>query len=396
MNMVRCMLFGMQVPHRFWPEAAQYAVHILNRCPTMILGEVTPSEKWSQHKPSVEHLRVFGCVTFALIPYERRTKLDEKSIKCVIFGVSKESKAYRLYNPVTKKIIISKDVKFDESKKWDWEGKAEEEKPIEVAGEEEERGNDDEEEQADSIANEEERNDDEPQEEQTVQPRETEREETSRSRAGRSVLKPAWMRDYVVEGKGLFMEGEEEELESWVLVYASDEDPEKFEEAVKEEKWRKAMEVEIKSIEDNETWELVSLPNGAKVIGVKWVYKTKLNEKGEVDKYKARLVAKGFHQTHGVDFEVFAPVARWDTIRLIIAIAAQRRWKVLQLDVKSAFLHGELEEDVYIEQPRGFELKENGEKVYKLRKALYGLRQVPRAWYSRIEGYFESKGFTKC
>ena len=124
MNMVRCMLFGMQVPHRFWPEAAQYAVHILNRCPTMILGEVTPSEKWSQHKPSVEHLRVFGCVTFALIPYERRTKLDEKSIKCVIFGVSKESKAYRLYNPVTKKIIISKDVKFDESKKWDWEGKA--------------------------------------------------------------------------------------------------------------------------------------------------------------------------------------------------------------------------------------------------------------------------------
>ena len=194
------------------------------------------------------------------------------------------------------------------------------------------------------------------------------------------------------------MEGEEEEeLESWVLVYASDEDPEKFEEAVKEEKWRKAMEVEIKSIEDNETWELVSLPNGAKVIGVKWVYKTKLNEKGEVDKYKARLVAKGFHQTHGVDFhEVFSPVARWDTIRLIIAIAAQRRWKVLQLDVKSAFLHGELKEDVYIEQPRGFELKENGEKVYKLRKALYGLRQAPRAWYSRIEGYFESKGFTKC
>lgn len=307
-----CMLFGMQVPHRFWAEAAQYALHILNRCPTVILGEITPSEKWSQHKPSVEHLRVFGCVAFALIPYERRTKLEEKSIKGVMFGVSKESKAYRLYNPDTKKLIISRDVTFDESKQWDWE-KAEEEKLIEVAGEEVEKDNADEEadeeEQNAPAANEEEGNNDE---EQIVQPRETERGEVSRSRAGRNVLKPAWMRDYVCEGKWLFME-EEEELDSWILVYASDDDPEKFEEAVNEEKWRKAMEVEIKSIEDNETWELVSLPNGAKVIGVKWVYKTKLNEKGEVDKYKARLVAKGFHQTHGVDFhEVFAPVARWE------------------------------------------------------------------------------------
>lgn len=93
---------------------------------------------------------------------------------------------------------------------------------------------------------------------------------------------------------------------------------------------------------------------------------------------------------------VFAPVARWDTIRLILALAAQRRWKVLHLDVKSVFLHGELDEDVYVEQPRGFEVEEDSGKVYKLRKALYGLRQEPRAWYSRIEVYFMSKGFRRC
>lgn len=89
MNMVRCMLSGMKVPLRFWPEATQYPVHILNRCPTLILGDVTPSEKWSKHKPAVDHLKVFGCTAYALIPYEKRTKLEEKSIPCVLFGVSR-------------------------------------------------------------------------------------------------------------------------------------------------------------------------------------------------------------------------------------------------------------------------------------------------------------------
>lgn len=122
-----------------------------------------------------------------------------------------------------------------------------------------------------------------------------------------------------------------------MAMFVEEDDTVKFEEAVKLDKWRKAMESEIESIEENKTWELVELPENAKVIGVKWVFKTKLNEKGEVDKFKARLVAKGFHQTYGVDFqEVFAPVARWDTIRLVLGVAAQRGWSVFQLDVKSA------------------------------------------------------------
>ena len=113
-----------------------------------------------------------------------------------------------------------------------------------------------------------------------------------------------------------------------------------------------------------------------------------------MDKCKARLVVKRYSQRYGIDYsEVFAPMARWDTIRLILALAAQKGWIVFQLDVKSAFLHGELKEAVYVEQLEGYVHKGEEHKVLKLKKALYGLKQAPRAWYSRIEGFFIKKGF---
>lgn len=157
-------------------------------------------------------------------------------------------------------------------------------------------------------------------------------------------------------------------------VFSTNNDPVSYEEAIKHEEWRRAMDQEINSIERNDTWELTSLPSGAKKIGVNWVYKTKLNEKGKVEKYKARLVAKGYSQQYGIDYnDVFAPVARY-IIRTILSLAACRNWRVYQLDVKSAFLHGELLEDVYVEQPMGY-LKGTNSDVYKLKKALYGLKQ---------------------
>ncbi|CAH9103236.1 unnamed protein product [Cuscuta epithymum] len=157
------------------------------------------------------------------------------------------------------------------------------------------------------------------------------------------------------------------------------------------------MDDEIKSIVKNKTWELATLPSNHKAIGVKWVFKIKKNAKGEVEKYKARLVAKGYAQRHGVDYEeVFAPVARLETIRLIIALAAHNKWKIHQMDVKSAFLNGFLEEEVYIEQPEGYKVKGQEDKVLRLRKALYGLKQAPRAWNSRIDQYFQANGFMKC
>ncbi|KAH9697084.1 hypothetical protein KPL71_023464 [Citrus sinensis] len=174
-------------------------------------------------------------------------------------------------------------------------------------------------------------------------------------------------------------------------------EPVNFQEAALDKKWRIAMDEEIKAIVKNDTWELTTLPKGHKAIGVKWVYKTKRNAKGEIERHKAKLVAKGYSQKAGIDYdEVFVPVAILETIRLITSLAAQNKWRIFQMDVKSAFLNGFLEEEVYIEQPLGYVVKGHEDKVLRLKKALYGLKQAPRAWNSRIDKYFQEKGFIKC
>jgi hypothetical protein len=156
------------------------------------------------------------------------------------------------------------------------------------------------------------------------------------------------------------------------------------------------MDEELVSIRDNNTWKLVDLPNGQKAIGLKWVYKIKKDAEGNLVKHKARLVAKGYVQEQGVDFEeVFAPVARMESVRLIIALAAQESWKLHHMDVKSAFLNGELEEEVYVKQPPGFVKRGEEHKVLKLHKALYGLRQAPRAWNIKLDRTLISLGFEK-
>ncbi|KAG8486045.1 hypothetical protein CXB51_019337 [Gossypium anomalum] len=149
-------------------------------------------------------------------------------------------------------------------------------------------------------------------------------------------------------------------------------------------------------IEKNQTWELVPRPDKRKVIGVKWVYRAKQNTDGSLNKLKSRLVVKGFSQKYGLDYmETFALVARLDTIRLLVAIAAQMGWKIHQLDVKLAFLNGFLEEEIYVEQPEGFKVPHKEDMVYRLKKALYGLKQAPRAWYSRIDSYLIGLGFER-
>ncbi|KAD4586296.1 hypothetical protein E3N88_23897 [Mikania micrantha] len=176
-----------------------------------------------------------------------------------------------------------------------------------------------------------------------------------------------------------------------------DDEPTSFEEAVTYKEWKEAMEAELSSIEKNSTWSLTDLPVGQKAIGLKWVFKLKKDANGHVTKCKARLVAKGYVQRKGIDFEeVYAPVARMETIRLLLAIASREGWLVHHLDVKSAFLNGELQEEVYVKQPEGFEIKGKENKVYKLTKALYGLRQAPRAWNARLDKVLKEIGFDKC
>lgn len=154
---------------------------------------------------------------------------------------------------------------------------------------------------------------------------------------------------------------------------------------------------EMCSIQRNETWEMVDRPTDKKVIGFKWGFKTKFQANGEVLKLKARIVAKG-NATHqlGVDVEdVFAPIARMETVRFLFTLATQRGWCLYHLDIKSTFLNGEIAEEVFVEQPVGFEIETKKHMVYKLYKALYGLKQAPRAWYSRIDKLFCDAGIQK-
>ena len=162
---------------------------------------------------------------------------------------------------------------------------------------------------------------------------------------------------------------ETQEIDEDEVYLFTGEEPTSFITAMKEEVWIRAMKEEIEAIEKNSTWELVKLPEKCKSIGVKWIYKIKRDNSEEITRYKFRLVAKGFSQVRGVDFdEVFSPVARAESIRIIIAMAAQFRWKLHHLDVKSAFINGYIEEDIYVDQPEGFIEAGKESYVLKLKK----------------------------
>ena len=172
--------------------------------------------------------------------------------------------------------------------------------------------------------------------------------------------------------------------------------PKTVSEALEHPGWQKAMIEEMNALEANGTWELVTLPAGKRAIGCKWVFTTKLNPDGTLARLKARLVAKGFAQTYGVDYsDTFSPVAKMTSVRLFISLAATHNWHLHQLDIKNAFLHGDLHEEVYMEQPPGFVAQGEYEKVFRLQKALYGLKQSPRAWFGRFSQTLEQFGLRK-
>eukprot|EP00253_Pinus_taeda_P025748 PITA_25748 len=156
------------------------------------------------------------------------------------------------------------------------------------------------------------------------------------------------------------------------------------------------MDDELEQIEKRNTWELIPRPNDKNVIGTKWIFKNKLNENGEVVRNKARVVCKGYAQREGIDFEeTFALVARLEAIKMFLALSSFQKFEVFQMDVKSSFLNGDLEEEVYTEQLDGFILGNDPKLVCRIKKALYGLKQAPRSWYYRLDKYLHQQGFSK-
>lgn len=191
--------------------------------------------------------------------------------------------------------------------------------------------------------------------------------------------------------------------QSYVLAVSSNpQEPQSFFQAAKDPLWRKAMDKEIQALEQNHTWELISLPLGKTPIGCKWVYRIKLKSDGTVDRYKARLVAKGYTQREGFDFiETFSPVAKTVSVRVILALAVARSWPLHQLDINNAFLHGDLVEEVYMSLPSSFHSKggcltsasSSTPTVCKLVKSLYGLRQASRQWSTKVSSTIQQLGF---
>ena len=182
--------------------------------------------------------------------------------------------------------------------------------------------------------------------------------------------------------------------ESFVNQISAVSVPNKVQDALGDPKWRKAMDEEMEALQKNNTWELVSLPHEKKAVGCRWVFTVKHNPDGSVSRYKARLVAKGFTQTYGIDYdETFAPVAKMNTIRVLLSLAANLNWPLKQFDVKNAFLHGELVEEVYMDLPPGYKTAPSGNFVCRLRKSLYGLKQSPRAWFGRFSQFMRKIGY---
>jgi hypothetical protein len=175
--------------------------------------------------------------------------------------------------------------------------------------------------------------------------------------------------------------------------FVSSIEPHRVEEALQDSDWVMAMQEELNNFTRNEVWHLVPCPN-QNVVGTKWVFRNKQDEHGVVTRNKARLVAKGYSQVEGLDFgETYAPIARLESIRILLAYATYHGFKLYQMDVKSAFLNGPIKEEVYVEQPPGFKDSEYPNHVYKLSKALYGLKQAPRAWYECLRDFLITNGF---
>lgn len=172
-------------------------------------------------------------------------------------------------------------------------------------------------------------------------------------------------------------------------------EPTHYHEAARDTNWKEAMNKEIEALENNGTWKIVQLPNGKKPIGCKWIYKVKYKADGTIERYKARLVAQGFTQVEGVDYhETYAPVAKMTSVRCLLTVALAKNWSIEQLDVNNAFLHGDLEEEVYMRVPQGFERKGEN-RVCKLLKSIYGLKQASRNWFAKLTQFLIRYGFVQ-
>ncbi|UYV75490.1 hypothetical protein LAZ67_13000394 [Cordylochernes scorpioides] len=378
LDITRSCLHSADLPQRFWAEAVNTAAYIRNKCYNSALGDKVPDELWSSRKPSVRHLKAFGCLAYSHIPTERRKKLDNRANRCILVGYSSQTKGYRLWCPETQHVIQTKHVKFDESKiglKWTKvEDEPERYNHIWIEPDNQLEGDIDLKPEAER-----ERNDDTSDQDLVG----VNNDDIVQTRPKRIVRNP-----YGRAGKP------KAELHFLDII-----EPTTFEQAINSKEapyWRRAMKDELRSLEDRNTWTLSDLPLGKRPISSRWVFKIKTNSKGDVERFKARLVARGFSQKRNVDFfETYSPAINFSVIRMIFALTINKNWYNRHLDVDNAYLYGELNEEIYMSPPDGSNDEKCEGKVLKLNRPIYGLRQSGLEWYCTLDKALEDIGFRR-
>ncbi|WVY93382.1 hypothetical protein V8G54_032470 [Vigna mungo] len=399
----RTLLIHGQVPSRFWGDAVLTACYLINRMPSSVLDNKIPhSVLFPQDPLHPLPLKVFGSTCFVHDFSPGLDKLSPRSHKCVFLGFPRSQKGYKCFSPSLNRHFISADVTFDESSFYFSQLSSSYVPPpttvdIPIVCD-----------PLDSHS---------PQDRPSTPPLQV---YSRRNRLPHdsppvpppvSPPTPANESDLPIALRKGIRSTRNPSPHYTVLSYhrlspsfytclssiSSVSIPKSVGDALSHPGWRQAMLDELSALQKSGTWELVQLPSGKSVVGCRWVYAIKVGPDGTIDRLKARLVAKGYTQIFGLDYgDTFSPVAKMTSVRLFIAMAALRQWPLYQLDVKNAFLNGDLHEEIYMEQPPGFVAQgESSGLVCRLRKSLYGLKQSPRAWFGKFSGVVQQFGMTR-
>lgn len=418
LNIARALLFQSCLLKSFWSYVVLHATYLMNRVPSTALQDRTPYEVLHGSLPDLSQLRVFGCSCFASTLQAHKSKFDSRSRKGVFLGYRPGMKGYTIYDMHTHAIFVSRHVTFHEMvfpykdgsqpfNKWQYLEQTAPStnhsspplNPLPSTSTPDNLIRTSSSNQSDpatdsdiahpgqsdptNLSN-------QPDPPPSLPPATTPIFPTSTRKSTKPTHRPAYLHDYHCHTTIKYPISDyisytnlSPSHRSFALSLTTMTEPSCYTEAKKHQCWREAMKLELDALDANKTWCIVDLPPGIVPIGNKWVYKIKRKADGSIERFKAHLVAKGYTQTKGLDyFDTFSPVAKLTTVRLLLALASIHKWHVHQLDVNNAFLHGELQEDVYMVIPQGVPSSPN--KVCKLLKSLYGLKQASRKWYVRL------------
>lgn len=397
----RTLLGEAGLPPVFWAEAVSTAAYVRNRTSSVGVSGQVPEEIFTGRKQCVSYFKAFGCVAYSWVPTHGRTKLDPRGIPVIFVGYCEDRKAYKLFDPQQSRFFFGRDIKFQENKRGSDLLKSTSEKvdatetifysqhPSSSSTPE-----------SPAVSTEEDRTvaDDEshslsgPSDVSVSLPSsDVDPTESSRSSTPEGVRRSTRIRN---RPDRLQLDPSQKSYCKFTEETA--EEPTTYAEALnsaQRELWKGAMDEELSSLQEMETWTLVPRTPEMKVVKSKWVYRIKKGPTGKIEKYKARLVAVGCTQIHGVDyFETYSPVVKLTSLRLLLALAIEDNMFMRQLDVKTAYLHGKLDEVVYMEQPAGAAV--DG-MVCKLNKSIYGLKQSGRTWYRTLDAVLLKQGYRR-